>query len=131
MIKTAATSTSHSASFSSLTQVGLSPSPEAKYFVNDFFNSVPLLKRSSSSSSLVCKKAENQGFIDTNQKQAEMDANALQKEKFGLLLGDSLDKAKVAIKRAKNEKGVENQDQSQFDRQPATPTLSKRHDPRL
>ncbi|MBW0530860.1 hypothetical protein O181_070575 [Austropuccinia psidii MF-1] len=103
MIKTATTSTSHSALFSSLTQVGLSPSPEAEYFVNELFNRIP---RPSSSSSSVLNKAAKQGLIDSNRKKAEMDAKALQKQKFGLLLDDSLEEAKVEIKRAKKEKGT-------------------------
>ncbi|MBW0521345.1 hypothetical protein O181_061060 [Austropuccinia psidii MF-1] len=103
MIQTATTSTFHSAFFSSITQVGLGPSPEANYFVNELFNSVPC---PSSSSSFVLNKAAKQGLIDSTQKKAKMDARALQKQKFWLLLDDSLEDENVEIKRVKKEKGT-------------------------
>ncbi|MBW0560425.1 hypothetical protein O181_100140 [Austropuccinia psidii MF-1] len=99
-IKTATTSTLHCALFSSLTQVHLSPSPEAGYFDNKLFNHVP---RRSSSSSSVLNKAAKQGVIDSNQKKAEMDAKALHKPKLGLLLYDSLEEAKDSKDRWKSD----------------------------
>ncbi|MBW0549292.1 hypothetical protein O181_089007 [Austropuccinia psidii MF-1] len=76
MIKTATSSTSHSGFLSSLTPVGLSPSPEADSFVIELVDCGP---HPSSSSSLALNKASKQG-----------------------LLADS----KVEIKRAKKEKGA-------------------------
>ncbi|MBW0558416.1 hypothetical protein O181_098131 [Austropuccinia psidii MF-1] len=77
MIKMATTSTSHSRFLSSLTQVGLSPGPEADSFVIELFDCSPC---PSSSSSLVFNKAAKQGLFDD----AKVETKGAKKEKGAL-----------------------------------------------
>ncbi|MBW0568832.1 hypothetical protein O181_108547 [Austropuccinia psidii MF-1] len=100
MIKMATSSTSHSGFLSSLTQVEISPSPEANSFVIELVDCGP---HPSSSSALVLNKATKQGLLASNRKKAERHAIALQKQKLGLLIDDRLEDAIVEIKRVKKE----------------------------
>jgi pre-mRNA-splicing factor ATP-dependent RNA helicase DHX16 len=100
MIKTATTAPSPGSLLSSLMSVGLSSSPEAEYFVSELFKRVP---RASSSSNTASSKKQSQ---ENNRKKAEMEAKALQKQKFGLLMDDAPDDSKVEMKKGKKEKGT-------------------------
>ncbi|EFP77773.2 hypothetical protein PGT21_014816 [Puccinia graminis f. sp. tritici] len=100
MIKTATTAPSPGSLLSSLMSVGLSSSPEAEYFVSELFKRVP---RASSSSTTAASKKQAQ---ENSRKKAEMEAKALQKQKFGLLMDDAPDDSKVEMKKGKKEKGT-------------------------
>ncbi|KAH9460012.1 hypothetical protein MJO29_003953 [Puccinia striiformis f. sp. tritici] len=106
MIKTATTAPSAGSLLSSLISVGLSSSPEAEYFVNELFKRVPRASSSSSSTATLASKKQTQ---ENNRKKAELEAKALQKQKFGLLLEDATatpEDAKVEIKKGRKEKGT-------------------------
>ncbi|MBW0589132.1 hypothetical protein O181_128847 [Austropuccinia psidii MF-1] len=103
MIKTATTCSLHRTLFPSITQVHLSPSREAVYFVNELVNCVP---HPSSSSSLALNKAAKQGVIECNRKKAEMDTTATHKPRLGFLVHDSLEEGKVEIDGVQQEKGT-------------------------
>ncbi|WAQ83309.1 hypothetical protein PtA15_3A678 [Puccinia triticina] len=102
MIKTATTAPSASSLLASLMSVGLSSSPEADYFVNELFKRVP---RASSSSAATTASSKKQAQ-ENSRKKAELEAKALQKQKFGLLIDDAPDDSTVEIKKGRKEKGT-------------------------
>lgn len=100
MIKTASTATTSSALVSSLMHVGLSSTPETTYFANELFNRVPRASSSKSHS-----KQSKKELAEAARKKTDLEAKALQKQKFTLVLDDQIEE-KVEIKKQKKEKGT-------------------------